>query len=60
MPICLRLFVHCARRAASPRRLNGRQQQRDQNADDRNHDEQFDERKRSSFHPNHPTLKRAS
>ena len=32
-------------------RLNGRQQQRDQDADDRDHHQQFDERKAASFGP---------
>ena len=36
--------MHWVRRAAS-RRLNGRQQQRHQDADDRDHDQQLDERK---------------
>ena len=40
---CLRLFRHSAIRAAS-RGLHGRQQQRNQDADDRDNDQEFDER----------------
>jgi len=39
------LFVHCERRAASRARLNGRQQQGDQDGDDGDDDEQLDQGK---------------
>ena len=43
--ICFRLLTHCAQRAASRSHLHGRQYQRDKNADDRDHDQQFYQRK---------------
>ena len=45
-PICLRLFTHWMRRAAS-RRLHGRQQQRDQHGDDGDDDQELDQRERA-------------
>ena len=39
------LFVHCDRRAVLASGLNRRQQERDEDADDRNYDQQLDQRK---------------
>jgi hypothetical protein len=43
-PICLRLLVDCTRRACATGRLNGGQQEADEDADDRDDDQQLDER----------------
>ena len=50
IPICRRLLPHCRRRALAGG-LHGRQQQRYEHADNRNHDQQFNQRKRSTSPP---------